>query len=223
MSFERLTPVDCINRCVDPMTATSDVIVVASNMTSTQNNGSSLIDGAVSGWWTWDFSTTWICQAYYSPSGPWRFCNADFASTFADDWNLPSPGSRVHVDYCLAGTQADNEQRCGMHYSMPILILVCVCTSLESLLIWYTWYQHRRAIKGPNGDHGATTMVTMGDLICSYLQRPESQTGPAQGKELDNLAKPGSFEVKTVVWQTESRVSWHKVVRTRSWAISIGL
>ncbi|KAF3011338.1 hypothetical protein E8E14_006155 [Neopestalotiopsis sp. 37M] len=65
-SFTRLDKSSCLDLYVDPLKANADLIIVAANVTSSQNNGSSLIQGWVNGNFatSWDVSTAWICDVY---------------------------------------------------------------------------------------------------------------------------------------------------------------
>ncbi|RGP57541.1 tkl protein kinase, partial [Fusarium sporotrichioides] len=106
MNFTRIDIEDCVKRYVDPRNPTSELIVVASNVTTAQNNGSSLIDGGVVGWLGWEWSNAWICWAYQPDT--WRYCNWEFAKTFASKWTLGQQRG-ILVDYCLIGEGGDNE------------------------------------------------------------------------------------------------------------------
>ncbi|KAG7410340.1 hypothetical protein Forpi1262_v017250 [Fusarium oxysporum f. sp. raphani] len=106
-NFTRIDIEDCVKRYVDPRNPTSELVVVASNVTTAQNNGSSLIDGGVVGWLGWEWSNAWICWAYQSDT--WRYCNWEFAKTFANKWTLGQQRG-ILVDYCLVGEGGDNEK-----------------------------------------------------------------------------------------------------------------
>jgi hypothetical protein len=60
-NYTTLNTTECVELYVDPLTPSSNLIVVVSNVTTAQNNGSSLIDGWVSAWEMWFDSTSWIC------------------------------------------------------------------------------------------------------------------------------------------------------------------
>ncbi|UKZ52632.1 hypothetical protein TrVGV298_006413, partial [Trichoderma virens] len=212
-TFTRLNTQDCIARSIDPLNATSSLIVVARNISSQMNNGSSLIDGWVSTWQPWTWSTSWICSAVSSS----KYCNAEFASTFADHWEITSPGVHiVEVDYCLASDEADNEQRCGLHYSALILAFVCFFTFLSSLFTAFTWLQYRREVKSPENKEHAKTMVTMGDLVHSFLSEPSNLTRD----ESNRVTPKSSFvEMKLGKWQPRKSVAWYKAINR--WVLAL--
>ncbi|KAF5253709.1 hypothetical protein FANTH_1401 [Fusarium anthophilum] len=89
-AFTRISVEDCVKLYVDPRKPTSPLVVVAGNLTAAQNNGSSLVDGGVVGWLGWEWSSVWICEAYQPKK--WRYCNWEFAKTFASRWALGQQG-----------------------------------------------------------------------------------------------------------------------------------
>lgn len=131
--FTRLSTRECIRTFIDPMSATRALVVVAKNMTSEQNEGSSLIDAAVFGWnadSSW--ASAWICLAYQKRE-PWDFCTWEWAQReFADSWELQEPP--VQVDSCLVGDSGDNSERCGLHYVRQTISYVshCRCGELSA-------------------------------------------------------------------------------------------
>lgn len=214
-SFTRLDKRACIKSAVDPMEATRPLIIVARNVSTAQNNDSSLIDGWTTGWdGGWEWSNGWVCWAHQSKTT--KYCTWSFAETFVDNWTVHWQ-QQVRVDYCLAGDGANNKERCGLHYSIYVLGIVCLCTFAESLLIFWTWFQHRRNAKGGDSKRHKRTMVTMGDAIHSFLENPHADTDLA----VDMGPKPGSVQVRTAKWLVQPRVSWGRVVSARAWAITV--
>ncbi|KAJ7438863.1 hypothetical protein FB451DRAFT_1570129 [Mycena latifolia] len=152
MNLTRLEPKDCIYESLDPLISTRSVLVVAKNLTSAQNNGSSLLDGWMSGWDFWTKATTG-----YAPR----------------DSGIPN----ALVDYCLVGDAADNEGRCGLHHSTHIMIMVCVCIAVECMLILWTGLHFRKSGKKKRG----RSLVTMGDAISDFLEEPNVHIGNTTG------------------------------------------
>lgn len=219
-NMTRLEPSECISRFVNPWTATQNLVLVAQNVSSAHNNGSSLIDGWMSGWDIWTNSHAWICSQY--PQKASRACTEEWASTFADNWIVAgapiSEGSPVRenvaVDYCLVGESVDIDNRCGLHFSVYLTGIVCFFTAAEALLIWLTWLNHTKTKSDPTGRR-QETMVTMGDAISDFLERPD-ELAAARDSEFPRA----SYTVRVGRWREEC-VSWFKGVSTRTWVISI--
>ncbi|KAJ7834788.1 hypothetical protein B0H14DRAFT_3142260 [Mycena olivaceomarginata] len=200
MNLTRLEPKDCLNE---------SVLVVAKNMTSAQNNGSSLIDGWMSGWGYWTGGSDWLCSAYAVGDDNKR-CNKQWADSLGDEWAVRVGPMNILVDYCLVGDAADNEGRCGLHHSTHIMIVVCVCTAVECLLIlWTALHFHKSGKK-----KGGRTLVTMGDAISDFLEEPDMRIG--------NTTKRGGYRLSVVEW-VECRVSWFTAASLRLWALLIVL
>ncbi|KAK8102321.1 hypothetical protein PG984_015467 [Apiospora sp. TS-2023a] len=223
-TMERLDTAACIERFINPLTVSTSVIVVAQNMTSQQFNGSSLLDGWVSGWETWTLSATWICDAYQSSDlNHWRLCDSNWAKEFSNDWHLRWHDIwRIKVDHCLAGGNGDNEKRCGLHYSAYIWEIVCACTSLECLLVFVVWLRNRRDMKVDRGNKKHRTMVTIGDAIHSFLEYPDAANiSEESGHGATTPTKGGgSIILKKARWVVSKRVSWLQAASMTVWILS---
>jgi hypothetical protein len=220
-NFTRLERSACMENFIDPLNATRALVVVALNVTSAQNNSSSLIYGGLSGCWdVWDRSNFWICQAYEGTSWS-RWCTPDWASTFVDQWvgtyTYSSESPKFLIDYCLVGDSGDNSQKCAIHYSAYVLPIVCACTCLESLLIFWTWWKHR----------GGNTMLTIGDAISNFLKAPNRRDGAmvniGTGNTIKATTTPRPVIVTKAPWVPEHRIPWFNVISIRIWTISLVL
>ncbi|KAK7957994.1 hypothetical protein PG988_012842 [Apiospora saccharicola] len=212
----RLGPQECAQRNIDPLKATGSVIVVARDTASTQNNGSSLIDGWVSGWQAWADSHTWVCNAQYR--GNW-YCDADFAATFGDNWKVLAGPNTVSVDHCLVGPEADNDERCGLHYNAYIMGIVCVFTFLMVVLIWVVLFQHVNT-KKPDHGRSKVTLVTVGDAISNFLAWPED-TEDTVRKPKSTKSRRKFAELVKSEWEVMPHISWFKAVSNWTWAVSL--
>ncbi|KAJ5518532.1 hypothetical protein N7453_000954 [Penicillium expansum] len=131
-NFTRLDKQECIDSYIDPLKTKKPVIVVASNVTTAQNDNSPVISGWVTGWDVWSRSPWWICQAYNLDFK--LLCSREWAKTFVDDWTVLTynyPGDDesnrpfwIKVDYCLVGLESDISRRCGLHYGTQIFIVL---------------------------------------------------------------------------------------------------
>ncbi|KAI1326475.1 hypothetical protein F5Y16DRAFT_374870 [Xylariaceae sp. FL0255] len=205
-TFTRLDKPTCIRSYIDPLTATSDLVIVASNITSYQNNGSSIVQGFVDGLYNtqWNVATSWICFAYYSAEDENRFCNLQWAGEFESSWTLQTwqaPYQQsVQVDYCLVGAKGDNQARCGLQISIPLLSIVCASTLVGTILILAT----ERIVKEP-------TLLKLGDAIASFLEFPEEISN-----DVSQLEDRGMLRIKYIPWRPVQRASWFSALTRRT-------
>jgi hypothetical protein len=83
-NFTRLDRLSCLKLYVDPLNTTSDVILVAKNLTSAQNNGSSLVQGWINGLTSWDYANFWVCGGAQKDHVHQNdYCTLDWALSFA--------------------------------------------------------------------------------------------------------------------------------------------
>lgn len=214
----RLSPAQCAERYISPTTVTTSLIIVAGNTTYQQNNASSLLDGWISAWGPWAESTGWICAAFLTND---ELCDRESVERFSARWKVVVPKSVViDVDHCLVGEEGNNEERCALHYSAHILGIVGVCTLMESILVLLVWFLHRR--DSPSKESWRNrTMVTIGDAIQSYLERPAAELDVADGGEPDvSSTKSGHVVPKKSVWRTQKAVSWIRAVSSSDWIMS---
>lgn len=213
----RLEPRECIDEYIDPLKSTRSVMIVARNMTSAQNNGSSLLDGWEGGWDYWDAAQYWLCSAY--DSGYYtKFCDRAWADSLVGDWVVGVGGKpvglpNVLVDYCLVSREGDNENRCGLHYSVYILAIICVCTSLECLLVFWTGRHFRQNKEVGEAKRRRQTLVTMGDAIADFLYEPDyCIDGVSEGSK-------ATYQVRVANWLGR-RQSWLSAVSAKTWITS---
>ncbi|KAI0123305.1 hypothetical protein BJ170DRAFT_736541 [Xylariales sp. AK1849] len=223
-NFTRLEKKACIEQYIDPTKATSDLIVVALNTTTSRDvsNQSSLVYGWLSGWDSWYTSQNWICSANNAiATTRYRWCSEGWASTFSDEWQIVGeaepPRGRpeapsIPIDYCLVGEKGSDDDRCGLHYSTHIILVVCSCTLVEGLLIIHTWIKHPKE-----------TMVTMGDAIACFLKDPDLHADGAADAGAGELAKPRPVKVEQAHWTIEPRLFWFHAVSGRVWRLSLSL
>ncbi|KAK2055805.1 hypothetical protein LY76DRAFT_607434 [Colletotrichum caudatum] len=228
-TMRRLEPADCVDKFIDPLTVSTSVIVVAQNMTSWQFNGTSLLDGWVSGWESWTGSTSWICTAYMSPErDEYRICNDEWTSEFKHSWELKWQTKWwIKVDHCLIGADEGNTQdKCGFHYSYHIWAAVCVCVALEATVIFIVWLKNYRMRRmGPKNLQ--RTLVTMGDATQNFLEHPDSDDDD-DGREWSHWRAAGmnkscgrkTVAVKMTSWSVAPRLSWFSAISKRAWFIS---
>ncbi|RYP80105.1 hypothetical protein DL770_006367 [Monosporascus sp. CRB-9-2] len=216
-NLTRLETKECINEYLNPLESTRAVLVVAQNMTTIHNNGSSLLDGWMAGWDDWDGSNYWLCSAY-DPGEYSKICTPQWADTL-DDWIVGIGGKseglpNVVVNYCLVSDGANNEDRCGLHYSAHIMVIVCICTFLECLFILRTGLYFRKYDPTEGVGRRRQSLVTVGDAIADFSHEPIAQdnTGP-------KIAKGTAYQLHIRQWE-ENRSYWFTAVSTPTWAVS---
>jgi hypothetical protein len=216
VNFTRLDKRSCLKQYIDPLKATGDLIVIAANWTSVQNNGSSLIQGWVDGNSAdkWSAATAWICSAYET-LGWTRFCSLDWALSFLDDWVLETWEAprqrRVAVAYCLVDELGDNHERCGLHYSAPVMGLVCFCTLIGALLILWTARKYQ-----------VPTIVTLGDAIASFLEHPEIEVYGVDRTARRSIfgRKRHAVAIEAIPWSAARPTTWFRTVSVGNWLLS---
>lgn len=222
-NLARLEPQECIDEYIDPLKSTRAVMVVARNMTSIQNNGSSLLDGWMSGWDYWDAGNYWVCSAY-DPGEYTKICDRAWADGLVDDWIVGVGGKSVGlpnvlVDYCLVGDAGNNEDRCGLHYSTYILAVVCTCTSLECLLVLWTGIYFRRNKEAGEAKRRRRTLITMGDAIGDFLYEPDYHIDRVSEGSVGVRASRATYQLRVMQWLGR-RETWFTAVNTRTWIVS---
>ncbi|KAL4914503.1 hypothetical protein BDW62DRAFT_204519 [Aspergillus aurantiobrunneus] len=223
-NFTRLDKLSCRELYVNSLKTTGDVILIAKNLTSAQNNGSSLIQGWINGLASWDYANFWVCgEGTRDGSLPSDYCTRDKAMSLADNWTIATWEAphyqHVEIDYCLIGDQAANDQRCGFHFSSPAMGVVSVFTLVGSILIFLVG----RTQKG-------NLMVTLGDAISSFLEEPEpldKQKTDTQSAQLQSCfvnrfrgRRNQTVSPKSTAWLPRPSISWFHAVSKRRWILS---
>lgn len=222
--FARLEWKECLDRYVNPFQATSSVIVVTADLSTTQNAGSSLIDAWISAYDSINGNMNWLCTsyAYTSPSG-WKYCTVEWSETVVDEWLIGYGPKRV-VDHCLVSTEADNNQRCGLHYSGPVVGLVLALTLVQSMMMFWvslsTWRDGCAKIK--KNRLPQQTMLTIGDAIGNFLANPDYLLSDVSDT---THSQTGTSRVvfKAEIWEVKRRIVWFSAVATSGWIISLSL
>jgi hypothetical protein len=157
-SYQRLEPEDCIKRYgVDLLSDRRHVVVVTL---------ADHPDNAVLGTMDWEYSTiqnSWICFSNVTEDMQLVPMSIDdFDCTVEEALaNLPMIVADEEVAYCLSQTVPDI---CRLQFSLPIMVIVIFCNVVKLVCILLTLWKHR------------ITLVTLGDAIASFLERPDPTT-----------------------------------------------
>lgn len=123
--------------------------------------------------YTWNFEYNWVCDGLRegknnAQTTEWTACTKS--------WILPPEGEppswkvyNITIEYCLQGDSANNEERCGLHFSRTIFVIVAICLIVEAGLISAMAHIGR-----------TSTMVTLGDAQAEFLNRPDESTQATQ-------------------------------------------
>jgi len=217
-NFTRYSNLDCMELYIDPRTASSEVVLVAATAAS-QNNGSSLIFGFISGSDSsqWNAATAWICPNRGDKHD--RFCTMEWANEFYDNWTVyqkfTTPDGQSHdvhmtVDHCLVGDRAtDTDERCELLYNKGVLFAVCVLTFVDSLLILGILILCRKH-----------TLVHIGDAIADALENGSSFVRHSPHSPAPIVGSWGRVALTRSRWCSASRPRWYQAVTTKAWITS---
>lgn len=220
--FARWERAKCLKHYIDPLESTRALILVSTNVTTAQNNGSSLIGTWICGWYAWNRDNQWICHVEDMDTlNSKKWCSWERASRWIDEWAVRTfDNTTILVDHCLVGEAGDNNQRCGFHYSVYILPIVCVSTLSEGLLISWTWSR----LRNPEMNPKVKTLITMGDVIADFLEKPaiiENRETYCGSGNVVGTPRLDALSIQAGPWRPESRVSWLKAVDVTTWPISL--
>ena len=208
---------ECIATFINPLNVTRKLVVVTNESSDDQGNSSSLLLGFIGHFGSlsaWDIDSEWICSAY---AASWKYCSLDQALPFEYDWKIQFPRNgqwsdaiNATVNHCLVGEAADQETRCAFHYSAYLLLAVCVCTTVASILVALVAFVHNRP-----------TIVLTGDALESFLEEPEglqSKTGqstlPSENPDIVAL------EVRRWIVNGQGP-RWFSAASKKTWLVSI--
>jgi hypothetical protein len=213
-TFRKIPNTECMDKLVNPLSGIAAEVILVTTETVASNNGSSLIRGWITGGTAprWESSPGWVCDAYNEEGWPY-YCSAKWAHTFADNWKIKQePFGLVHVQYCLVGKNVDLSTKSEVNYNADVLVLLCVLTSLDTLIIFYIAMRHRQH-----------TIVQLGDAVAEALQRntmPRRESGNDSTSSNDEASN-----AREVVWPGEEdrRLFWFSAVSRKQWIWSMSL
>ena len=220
-TYERLDNHECIDRYVDSLHYGKDVVVVT-NKTSSTNDGHTLLGSFLQTGWPWQ--GLWICA---SPEVGSRLlghkgCTSDYMKNYANNWTVvyEGPGyydptahrETVTALYCLSAGTQPSDRGCGLHFSVPIMAIVCVLNFIKCVSIcWAAYY-----------NWNAQPMSVTGDAIASFLRCPDSRTKGMSTSSRYDFHRGGPWNSKAREWRQQS-LRWYRAASRRRWAIVLFL
>lgn len=161
-SYEILDQSDCIKEYgVDYLSTRRNAIVVVSDSNSTD---------PLLGYLNWNYSqpqNSWVCGTtlgYDMTLVPEPISDFDCSIPVAlqgldsDSWVM----ANETVEYCLSEIVADV---CRLEFSAPVMIAVICCNLVKLFCMTFTIWRCKEF-----------TMVTLGDAVASFLERPDRYT-----------------------------------------------
>ncbi|OAL44294.1 hypothetical protein IQ07DRAFT_663651 [Pyrenochaeta sp. DS3sAY3a] len=212
-NYTRVENAECIGIHVDPRYAGGDLILVSKTSTAvhsqrTGHANQTLINGwdVGHGFAIWNGEMQWICTEMLKTEKK-TWCTNDWAQQHAQDWRVYSEP----IQYCLQGPRADNRERCGLHFSKTVFVVVGLGLVLEAGILF---------LVACSGIGRQTTMVTLGDAQVEYLRRRDSLTGliRTEFREGTDSVPVNACPVRLQVapWETTD-VRWYEAVGPKMW------
>lgn len=200
--YERLDQPSCIKEYgVDYLSSRRHAVVVVSN-----SSGSDPLLGILD--WTYGQSqNSWVCGASLEGNMtliPLPISDFDCSISVAlsnDSWYM----ANEQVEYCLSEPVPDV---CRLQFAVPIMVVVLSCNFFKLLCMTITIWKCSEF-----------SMVTLGDAVSSFLERPDSST--------NGMCIVTKKEIESGAWtrrqpkRWEDRRSFHlEAVGLRRWILS---
>ncbi|KAK4909791.1 hypothetical protein LTR49_021460 [Elasticomyces elasticus] len=157
----------------------------------------------------------WICTD--QPYRPGYNCDVPTARRNATNWTI----NNAKIDYCLSQIAPSH---CKLQFSLHILITVILMNAGKAACMFLTLYRQREA-----------TLVTVGDALSSFLDRPDELTkGRCLMGKVDVSKGPLSWKAKGVkntpntnplpiTYYAPIRRRWFAGATVRRWCVTMGL
>ncbi|KAI0019744.1 hypothetical protein F4780DRAFT_430810 [Xylariomycetidae sp. FL0641] len=199
--LERLSRESCIERYLESGARHKDVIVVAANVSMSDNSSfvpenpqSSLLYlfKTIHTGPTWMWGSDWLCSAftqgrYYGWSSGLRWCSKDFLLPHENEWALQikriepdySVSTRffAKIDYCLSAGVERTEGGCAIRYSLVLLITLTALNAFLLLCNYFVWSMHCSRTKlFESGQWQHEQLVSIDTSIASFLRHRDEHT-----------------------------------------------
>lgn len=169
----------------------ADVIVVVEPQLP-ENNASQVLGSASGGWGLWPYR--WMCPQEISKNFQ---CQSQLLNT--DQWNFPNYKS-PKVLYCLS---IPKKERCTLEYGFHVAIITVIANFFKVCCFGATY----ALLRTPNGGEIENTpLLTTGDAIASFLERPDPITKGMSIVEKKDFQK-GIWDIR---WLAISPMIWRQ-------------
>jgi hypothetical protein len=221
--YEQLNSTQCIARYVNGLNGGKDVVVVT-NKSSSDNNNSTLLGTFSLN--SWPFEDLWVCASPYIGSKLHRGgCTKGYMKQFSTNWTVvyngapwyvPATGSEdrnaVLALSCLSGGVHTENNKCGLHFSTPIMVFVCVLNLVKFLSVCWTAYYNRYT----------EPLATPGDGVMSLLRNPDVHTQGMSTKSKDEILQGTHWSSRPKIWDPQ-RARWYRAASRRRWLVVLTL
>ena len=207
-SFGRLENKECVKTYSTPaLSAYADLLLMTnySNATNSYLMSETGVCPTILGRSN-DCSSNWMCSIPME-----NYCNMSDLNKHPQSWSMgviPAYESNedipVSIDYCLAQKV---EEHCKLQFSLAIMLIVILCNLVKTICIgMIAWKRDWRPL------------VTLGDALASFLDRPDLTT------EGNCLVERARFESQEVWSRAPSRWEkrpsrWHRTASRRRWLL----
>lgn len=210
-SYERLEAVDCIRAYkVDFLSDRRHVAMIAVATDETAELGPAVL-GYMN--WTYDkIQNSWVCGGNISGENSQILPEdiADYDCTVEDALeSLPIAFGDYEMDHCLSERVVD---ACRLQFSLPIMLIVICCNAIKTVAIAMILFRKE------------TTLLTLGDAIASFLDRPDPTTKGSCTLTMQDVKTgywPDSTDPKPRRWQYSRHFRWEAVGLWRWVAINV--
>jgi hypothetical protein len=150
----------------------------------------------------------WICGESFNPGengydvwdgSPYRshrpVCTLETAVASASNWTVGNSGDTIA--YCLVQV---TPEECSLRFSFPIMLIVIAANIVKLLVIAHILVTHK-----------APTLVTVGDAVASFLERPDPYTaGRCLATREDILKTRGQWVMQPAKQYVARKYFWTK-------------
>lgn len=212
-TYEQLDNSHCIDRYINRLNDGKNVVVIVDRPYS-QNHNSTLLgyfdvtsfpDGAY-----------WVCTStYIEPKISAGGCTKWSINPFRTNWTvvydgrdyyLPGDPDEALALSCRSGGLHTEDNKCGLHFSVSIMIFVCVLNLLKCLLICWTAYYTGKS----------ELLVTAGDALESFLQTPDLHTQGMSTRSKQEFQKSYHWNSEPQRWDPQKH-RWYRAAGLRRW------
>lgn len=172
---------------------------------------------------SWPYQGHWVCA---SPDIGSRLghggCTSDFMKPFSNNWTVSYRNEPDYIKseiresvsalYCLSAGVHSKDEGCGIHFSVPIMTLVCILNFIKCVSICWTAYYNWTA----------QPFVTMGDAVAFYLRNPDIHTKGISSTSRYDFVQGGPWFSKPKIWKPQ-RLRWYRAASGRRWIFLLTL
>lgn len=146
----------------------------------------------------------------------------------ADD---PGKNIRMGVDRCFSAGYDTWTDRCAVHYSFGVLIIVCILNAIKVACITYTLILFRKGIKNTDqtsmmdSTGGDDSLMTVGDAVASFLKRADDYTKDLPLVTKDDFKKgrwpvSGTDHIAQRYRRLLTPKRWYRAPTLRRWLVT---